>query len=300
MAPPDMATVASPLHQALTSLPPANFAVLDGALDPGLAQTLAAADLAASPLYLEGGDPQTVASGPLLVALPDPASLDRLLEAPAGATAVFWSWPGGLDTLRRHLRSINLVEVPADTVGESGGGLATVILRHWDPNVVAPLLPLLTPEQESRFLGDAAGLAFDSADYDGLVAITPRAGLPQKPKGMLRITPEQMAALSQARVAASRRRVAGYLRESAPAHTAPVDDAELLRRVVLCETEAQALGLRTEADIARWSFLQVMAGGVLFGMPMVRDQFAPGGGRSPTETLDAIFDDLVHRLKGRG
>ena len=42
MAPPDMATVASPLHQALTSLPPAYFAVLDGAL-PGFPKRGAAA-----------------------------------------------------------------------------------------------------------------------------------------------------------------------------------------------------------------------------------------------------------------
>ena len=288
---------AAPLADAIRSLPPAYAAVLDGALDPALADRLRAAGLTALPLYLEGGD-AVVWSGPMLVDLPTPAALEVALALPVGLAGVFWSWPGGVNSLRRHLRSINLVEVPAAAIEPGAAGLETVVFRHWDPEVLGPLLSVLTPDQQARLLGDAGGLAFEAREHQGLVAAARPPGLPPRPRGLLRFADEQVAALSRARVRASRRRIAAYLRETAPDHTARLDDTALLARVTQCEGEAQALGLQSERDIARWAFLQVMTGGALVAGDALRDSFDQRyTGRTPSEMLEFIFEDVERRLR---
>ena len=114
--------------------------------------------------------------------------------------------------------------------------------------------------------------------------------------------PDQvMANLAAARADASRRRIAAYLREVAPQQTARVPDTVLLERVAVCEGEALALGLESEADIGRWAFLQVMANGVLFAQDLVRAEFDMAtSGRLPTETLDLLFDEIAVRLRRGG
>lgn len=294
-------SVPNTLPMAVASLPPGHAAVVEGALDPELRGKLAAARLPALPLYLEGG---TVAvwSGPVLVDLAERGGLSALLEI--NGAAVIWSWPAGVQSLRRHLRSINLVEVPADTVEPGATGRETVIFRYWDPQVLAALLPLLSPAQQARFLGEADGLAFDSRDSfgEGAVIVAPRpAGLPAAPRGLLRFSSEQMAALSRARVLASRRRIGAYLRETAPEQTRPLDDRALAAEVERFEREGQALGLATERDLGLWASLQLLAGGALFAEQDVRDDFDPRlSGRTPSETMRLLFDDVVHRLERAG
>jgi len=290
----------SALLAARARLPAAVFAVLDGALAPGLGDTLATLGLTSAPLYLEGGDPAVVASGPYLVGLEEPDDLQQLMTIPAAARAVFWSWHDGFAALRRHLRGINLIEVPAEVAGEPGDGAATVIFRHWDPNVLAPLLPLLASEQEARLFGRASGVAFDAEDHGGAAAVTSRRG-GSASRGLLHITPAQVSALAAARVAASHRRIAAYLHEVAPAYTAAIGAPALAERIARHHAEADVLGLPAERDVARWSYLQLVAGGALFEQAAVREQFDPRlFGRSPRETLDAIFDELVRRLPGAG
>ncbi len=285
---------------AVTALPGERFAVVDGALVDGLTAKLAAWGISGVALYLEAGEPTAVESGPFLAALPSEAKLRSLLRLVGeDAAPVFWSWPAGFLALRRHLRTLNVVEIPnEDRKDEDQPAHETVIFRHWDPNVLAPLLPVLTAGQRSRFLGRSEALVFDASDYSGLVSAHRPEALPPAPRGMLRFTPEQMAALGARREEASRRRIAEYLREVAPQHTARMSDPELAAAVLRYEKEAKDFGLATERDIGRWAFLEVMGGGMLAQNQAVRDAFrVPYAAASPTACLERMFAEVEARLR---
>ena len=118
---------------------------------------------------------------------------------------------------------------------------------------------------------------------------------------VLQIGDQVVQAMAQAQGDASRRRIAGYLREVAPQQTAHLTDDVLLSRVRICEGEALALGLESEADIGRWAFLQTMANGVLFAQDLVRAEFDMAtSGRVPSETLDLLFDEIAVRFRRSG
>lgn len=288
----------SALLDAVTSLLPAHFAVIDGAHFDDLPGALAAARLPVIPLYLEASDGPGVAAGPHLVPADSSDAAQRLMDIAGDLPAlVFWSWPGTTETLRRHLRGINLAEIPEN----DGAGYEAVLFRHWDPNVLAVTLPVLTREQQSRFLGQANGLAYDANEHGGVVLAGRPDGLPPpRTSELLRFSPEQMAGITEGRMVASFRRIAAYLREVAPEHTARMDDSTLLRQISRFEVEAQGLGLTTEQDIGRWAFLQVMTGCRLATDPLMREAFrVPDYGDTPSYCLDRLFHMADHLLRER-
>lgn len=296
---------------SVTATPPHWFATIDGAVIDGLPDLISAHDLEGAPLYLEAGDAPAVQSGPYLVALPTAASVKTLLTAIRQRPAtVFWSWPGDFATLRRHLRTLNLVRIPAEASADAGAEAAgvlpsasspayeAVVFRHWDPNVLAILLSLLSREQISRFLGPATALIFDATDVAQLFVANRPVELPSPPTGMLQFTPEQITALSARRVDISRRRIAAYLRDVAPEHTARMDDTTLAKAVLQSEGEAKQLGLTGEADIGKWSYLQLLGGGQLLTNAAVATAFTvPDYGSTPAECLDRLFDEVEHRFR---
>lgn len=115
---------------------------------------------------------------------------------------------------------------------------------------------------------------------------------------MLTISDQVVAALSDDQISAFRQRVVAYLRECAPKHVSGADEPTLLRLVATWQDEAEALGLLSEQDIARWCFLETLGGGKLFAMPAIRDQFDHARtGRAPTEMLDLVFEEIELRLR---
>lgn len=284
---------ATELRAAAATMPRAWFAVTDGAHFDDLPALLDRAGLRGHPLYLEAGDPAGVRAGPYLLSLADQREIAVLIELAADKPALaFWSWPGPLETLRRHLRGLNLCEIPNENrAGPDDPEYETVLFRHWDPNVLAVTLPVLTPEQQSRFLGDSAGVVFDATEHGGVI-IAPRPDpLPPQPVGMLRFEPEQVAGMTSGRILASHRRIASYVREAAPEQTARTDDRVLLDAIGRYDHEARELGLAKESDIARWSFLQVISGGDLFTDVHVREVFnADDTPLGPTERMDALME----------
>lgn len=286
------------LASALAALPPGYFAVLDGARDPNLAFHLRAWNLTPLPLYLEAVEEEAVWSGPVLVELPAAAIHNGWLPLPPMENVTFWSWPDDALSLRRHLRSINLVDVPAETVFPNGEGRHTVMFRHWDANVLASILPLLSAEQYARVWGKAQGLVIDADDFGGTHGIERPRDLPAKPRGMLAFDLAQVSALSDVRVATARRRIAAYLREVAPAQTQALDDAALTTRIAGWEQEAKAFGIVSERDIGRWSFLQCMTGGTLLTMPGVGDYMQRvAADHGPGPMLDTVFAEVEHGLR---
>ncbi|MBT9373068.1 DUF4123 domain-containing protein [Rhizobium sp. CSW-27] len=222
---------------ALDSLEGRKFAVIDGAHFDDLPSSLLGLNLPLNPLYQEEADPDLQALGPFLVPLRDRLVARQLHALADGRPAlVWWSWPDegeqSGDAVYRHVRSLNLVEVPTDTpegVQHDGDdhlkrapiapgphhhcdhtahvhGEETVpaprqlyepaFLRHADPKVMAALLPLLNAQQVSRLFGQAGGIVLECPASGGIRCFARPGHLPPTPQGMLRILPPQYARLA--------------------------------------------------------------------------------------------------------
>jgi hypothetical protein len=280
---------------------PANmFATIDGGHFVNLAGMIEITNLVATPLYLEGGDAEVLAAGPHLVEVHSAAHVHELVSLAGDLPAlVFWSWPGDLASLRHHMRTLNLVEIPNERRLEAiDPAYEAVLFRYWDPNVLAAFLPAFTDGQLARFFGDAAALVFDAPDHGGLlVAAKPPAV--SAVRGMLRFDPEQVAALSAQRIGASQRRIGTYLRDMAPEHSRSLDAPALAGLVAVCAQEAATFGLTGERDIAMWSYLQLVSGGALYQEPAVRQMFALADPQvPPSDRLKALWV-LIEQQLGR-
>jgi Domain of unknown function (DUF4123) len=282
------------LMHAITALAPAHFAVMCGTMFDDLPAVLDASNLGHVPLYLEAENAAGLAAGPHLVALPSLAHAETVVRIASDRCAmVFWSWPGSIDTLRRHLRGLNLVTIPS----ESGMRQDTVIFRHWDPNVLAVTLPELTANQQSRFLGNSGGLTYNASEHGGVVNLARPDGLPPPSLGILQFNAAQLAATNQRRLSASFLRIATYMRDVASAQTASMTDQSLLDTIGQFDFEARSLGLTTEQDVARWSFLQLLTGRSLLEDANVLGVFAATDVvLTPSERLDRLLASVEHGL----
>lgn len=221
---------------ALDSLEGRKFAVMDGAHFEDLPSSLQGLDLPLHPLYREEADPDLQGLGPFLVPLRD-RLVARQLHALADErpALVWWSWPDEgertEDAVYQHIRSLNLVEVPADTPEQDphGGndhpkralmepappdhcdhpahhhGTGSIqpprqlyepaLLRHADPKVMAALLPLLNARQVSRLFGHAGGIVLECPVSRDIRCFARPGHLPPAPQGMLRVLPAQYGRL---------------------------------------------------------------------------------------------------------
>ncbi|MCW3845706.1 DUF4123 domain-containing protein [Sphingomonas sp. LB-2] len=287
------------LLEAVTALPGAWYAVADGGHFDDLPAMLTARELVNVPLYLEAANHEGVRAGPHLVALYSRAQVAALIALTEGKPALaFWSWPGPLDAIRRHLRGLNLAEIPNERrAAPDDAAYETVLFRHWDPNVLAVTLPVLTVEQRSRFLGDAAGLAFDANEYAGVTVAMRPEGLPGKPRGMLRFEVGQIEGITARRLEASYGRIASYLREVAPEQTAKLTAISLTNFVHRYGDDAGSLGLTWEKDRARWCYLQLVSGEMLGEDARVRSALSDTTPHKASVKLQALFNALEQLLQ---
>ena len=90
----------------------------------------------------------------------------------SAAACPWWAWPHGSEALWRHLKRLNLVEIPAHRdepiVGRRQIGAInraakteTVVFRHGDPHVIRLLMPILSPVQKALLFGGAAAIIAD-------------------------------------------------------------------------------------------------------------------------------------------
>lgn len=152
---------AAALMQLIAGLPADHYAVVDGARFDDLPGTLTELGLAPRPLYLEGADPQAVANGPYLMPLSDMRQASAVLRMIAGQpAAVFWSWPGGMDGLYRHLRGLNAVQVARTARPVGPEDYETLLFRHYDPNVLGLMIEVMDEGQRRTLLGSSPAIAF--------------------------------------------------------------------------------------------------------------------------------------------
>jgi hypothetical protein len=298
---PDVADVARTLRAVLDKAPRPLFAVLDGALFDDLPGDLEKAGFSSRSLFLDHADIEFERAGPWLLALDDERALDHAHAlATAQPCAVFWSCAEGEMVLWRHLRTLNEALIPLegepDPQIDPQAQYQRVMFRHWDPNVLAALMPVLDAAQFARVLGPAAQIAINAPDYGGLRRIPRPDDLPLAPQGPLRIAPDQMDALTDAMVHSSRLKIARYLKRNVPGHFHGIDDEFLWGAAIASEKTADELGIETERGRARWAYVMMLSDGKAAGLPEVRG-FIRSGSASPDEQVSALMKHTAQALR---
>lgn len=291
------------VQSALKALPGDVFAVIDGAQFNDLPSSLAGASLAFDPLFLEGVHPSSRATGPHLVALPEDSDIDLLLGVLQNrSAAVFWSWPGGQDALFRHLRGLNMVQIPCTPLVDTPNNLQrdnveTVFFRHYDPNVLVALWPLLDAAQMSRLLGAAQALVVDAQDFASRGKLSRPGALPLASAGMLRLSDEQYEALSDRLAKRDHNRMRRYLKRNPPP-TGPLDERKMDQIIAQSAQTGRKMGLRTEQGQARWAYLMQITDGKVAHMPDVQALMGRPGA-DPDRDVSKLLDIITASLRAK-
>nr|WP_279357921.1 DUF4123 domain-containing protein [Methylobacterium indicum] len=254
-------------------------------------------------LFREHADVEVERAGPWLVPVGQATDAPERIFSLVGdrPAVVVWSCDAGEPALYRHLRSLNLVQIPvwaaagASTPPENGveAPAETVLFRHWDPRVLGALMPVLDAGQFIRIVGPASEITYWAEDYGGLKRVIADPDWRGAGGGLLSIRGEQIALLGDRRVQASRRRIMNFLRTSVPEHASSRSDSELYQDVVRYEASARAVGLSSERSFGKWAHLMAMSGEAI----AVRDgsahrylTTAPG---HPDDKLEMLIAEMI-------
>jgi len=218
------------------------------------------------------------------------ARLHRLLSITDGRPAiVFWVGDESLTAERiyRHLRGINQIVMPrrdgadppqggqphleAADMGDVDGDVSspdnglqeTMVFRHADPNVMMQVFPALDERQALRLFGPAEQIFFaPDAIWGGGIKRGRRPASGEVPRGSLHLSSEMIAMIEDARMQASRRKVAAYLRDVHPV-TQELTEKDMMEHVLSCEASGTRLGLASERAHMKWAYLvSITEGGV--------------------------------------
>ena len=276
------------LSSRIAGWPGGLFATLDGARVDDLRGRLSEAGLDAQSLFLERPGRPAPVSGPYFLAL-DAARAERLLALPGIERAcVLWNGPVQPVLAFRHLRSLNTARIPPDN--------EQVLFRHWDPAVLAMMVPLLGPEQLGRLFGPFTQVALYSADAGRVLWMSRPTSGASAPRGVLKLSPAQLTQTEAALTARSHREIARYLRRNAAGQAAGMDDAALAAFVAQAEREAYGWGVRTQAGCGRFAWLLLTTQGRLRQMPQARAYLLEGGAPSDAR-LTRLMHAMAHRLR---
>lgn len=303
---PDDETASRKFRAALDMMPKPLFAVLDGGHFDDLEDEFSDIGITSRSLFLKGGDNEMRRDGPWLVALNDKRTRDYIeevvLEKPC---AVFWSCPDGEQVLWRHLRTINYALVPDDRIPENDGKSGhpvkyeRVLFRHWDPNVLGSVLPRRTPEQFARIFGPAQAIFMNATDNGGLKRALRSQNLPKQPRGLLRLEPDDIRAIAEFRLDASRARRAAYLRKTCKNEIALANDEMVAEHIRISETSGLRLGLETEAAHCRWAFIVCKTNGRVLQSKEALNYISKGGAH-PDKRVKQFMTDAASWLESRG
>lgn len=253
------------IAQSMATMPADLFAIVDGALFDNLPALMSRYRLRGRALFLEGGDADTVRSGPFLVPLDsDPQITATIAIIDHGRMPVIWSWQYGEPALYRHLRKQNLVEIPKDPVqsdvadASANGQHESVIYRHWDPSVLAMTLPVLTPAQRARFQGLAFGLVFDASASHGRHVVGPVSSPGPAESRLIRLSAEQIDQIEDLSAGDDLRQVTDEVESMLGPSSASPERKEIVRCVREANRTADRLGcerLDSVTVIALWLLL---------------------------------------------
>ncbi|AKI00504.1 protein of unknown function (DUF4123) [Hoeflea sp. IMCC20628] len=311
------------------------YAVVDAAHFDNLQDLLNEVGLPFHPLYLDEKDPSpdTEIAGPHLVELPTRGSARKLIALADGKPAiVWWVWPergdGTTDEIYRHLRRLNVVEIPEENVapdmpdeeedsagtldaaGEKNGArdhgdhgpppagpqrYELVIFRHGDPSVMAMLLPLLDAALVSRLFGDANYIVVDQ----GNLASFPRPQfLPEKPRGWFRIERVEYRQIEELRLNWLSQRTGKYLRQYASNYITGMSNTDFHSNTKNWIIEAKKFGVTEESAFRKWCFLQAISKGRIHSNPVFRRHFTGNQLSLPAnERVHDMTREIIEQLE---
>lgn len=271
---------------------------------------------------LQGGDP--TGGGMLPVPEGDKITVEerlrRIIVLSQGKPAVVF-WSGGNDfapeRLYRHLRGLNRIFMPktwkgpevlsellrgekASPAAESdlsasdsvmSAGHEPLTFRHADASVMMQIIPALDETQLDNLFGPATQLLFaPGCEWGGGVKRARRAFSFDRPRrGPLILSKDMMTSISDVREQASRRKISDYLERHAADHLKDLDEKERDTWIRAHIREARSLGVRSEADLGRWCYLQVITGGRLTQQPGVSDYMMSKGEATPDEKVRLLL-----------
>lgn len=246
--PSQAAAVPASLGQRLNELQPEAahlFAVLDGAQFDNLPHALLLGGFNSRSLYLDRGDndPEQLVTAPQLLWLDETAGptsrrpfakvIEALLKLTEGGPgAVFWLCRAGGDRLYRHLRGLNMVELPASALSQADHAgadtaFAPALFRHADANALAQTLPCFDTHEAARFFGPAERIiAAPAPEWQGgaplLDLSSPTVAGRSRALGLMRLSSATMARVEALRTTQLRRQMVADLGEGDFAREAQV------------------------------------------------------------------------------
>lgn len=234
--------------------------------------------------------------------------------------AVFWTGENGLNSehLYKHLRGLNRISVPKNwkdnqspnevsrvrndeevaTAGEvwpsehlTSAGQEMVIFRHADANVMMQMIPALDEAQLARLFGPATQIIFapDKVWGGGVKRARQASSAQHHGKDVLTLSPVQIKNISLLRDDVSSQRISHYLERNASSHLRHLKQQDRDRWIASHMTEARSLGVRSEADLGRWCYLQAITKGQLMRQPGVVEYMRNGGEHTPDTKLRLLF-----------
>jgi len=303
----DPAEATANLCKRFSRMPHPIFAVMDGAHFDDLQSEMGRKNIPCRSLFLGAGR-ETELNGPWLVSLPD----EDVENYVAGLAAerpcsVFWSCPDGEDVLYRHLRSLNEVLIPKSALPEdvskasviAAKDYARVLFRHYDPNVLGGVVPSINDAQFARFIGPAQEVVWYAPDYGGRRSAIKEDGLPDAPRGPLKLEEANIKEIERRRDEALRRWRVAYLKDCAPTQSARKSDAELAQFVLDEERKITAYGVQGQDKIAMWTFMQITSPTDLNKQEVIRRVLSTKELKTtPDERVGHLFDLRTHLLTG--
>lgn len=312
------------LRSAILSLEGPVFAVLDGAQFPDLPDTLLRSNVGHQCLYLDRGDnhPERLKTAPYLVEVTDNdarSAVLEMLERVGPSAAVFWQCAAGGQAFYRHLRGINMVEIPRgidDELGEeeqateealhdlagaespaavsTDDHFETVLFRHADANVMAQIAQSVYGSALARLLGPARSLVFQPDEvWHGNGPMTIRSeGTSTAAGGLLRLDTPALDRIGEVQMDASRGRIAGYLEDVAAEEFGAMTPEDRRRFILGAERSGLRHGFESEHAHGLWVFLLLIMGGALLSSPAVSNHLSSTN-QHPDEALEALMDEIA-------
>lgn len=278
------------------------YVAIDGVLLPDVPGVTRRADVSARSLFVEHRDPGMIQAGPWFAALDDRHLKSFLLIEGIETAAVFWGGAAEEAAVFRHLRSLNLFDIPrpADAPPDPfAADPETVLFRHWDPAMMALVLPVLEPAQRARLLGPMDVIGLYASLLGGAREAKRRANWPAPVRGRIRLSVAQMEQITKAMVDGSRQRIAAYLRDTALAQTATMDDLTLFAFIERSEIIGRSWGLVSEASFGRFAWLMLATQGGIATMEPVRAGIAAAR-MPPDQALGTLMSMMAVQLRAQG
>lgn len=156
------------------------------------------------------------------------------------------------------------------------------------------IIPALDETQLDNLFGPATQLLFaPGGEWGGGVKRARRASSLDRPRrGPLILSNDMIASISEVRNRVSRRRISDYLQRHAADHLKDMNERERDIWIRSQIREARSLGVRSEADLGRWCYLQAITGGRLTHQPGVTDYMMSKGEGTSDEKVRLLLKSV--------